>query len=89
MYSGESVAVKMRFHNSLINVVIDRFGTEQMLIPDGPDHFVFTVNIAVSPMFLSWIIGFGTKARILHPASAIAECKQMCLDVANQYTSNA
>ena len=89
MYSGETVAVKMRFHNSLANVVIDRFGTEPMLIPDGPDHFVFTVNIAVSPMFLSWIIGFGSKAKILHPASAIEECRQLCLDVASQYPSNA
>lgn len=88
MYSGNTVAVKMRFHNSLINVVIDRFGTEPMLIPDGPDHFVFTANIAVSPMFLSWIIGFGNKAKILHPASAIAECRQLCLDVAAQYPSN-
>ena len=88
MYSGETVAVKMRFHNSLINVIIDRFGTEPMLIPDGPDHFVFTVNVAVSPMFLSWIIGFGSKAEILHPASAINECRKLCLEVASQYPSN-
>ena len=87
MYSGETVAVKMRFHNSLINVVIDRFGTEPMLIPDGPEHFVFTVNIAVSPMFLSWIIGFGTKAKILYPTSAIDECRRLCMDVAAQYPS--
>lgn len=88
MYSGETVAVKMRFHNSLINVIIDRFGTEPMLIPDGPEHFVFTVNVAVSPMFLSWIIGFGNKAEILHPASAINECRKLCLEVASQYPSN-
>jgi len=88
MYSGDTVAVKMRFHNSLSTVVIDRFGSEQMYIPDGPEHFVFTVNIAVSPMFLSWIIGFGTKAKILHPVSAIDECRNMCLAVANQYPSN-
>ena len=88
MYSGDTVAVKMRFHNSLSTVVIDRFGSEQMYIPDGPEHFVFTVNIAVSPMFLSWIIGFGTKAKILHPISAIDECRNMCLAVANQYPSN-
>lgn len=85
MFSGETIAVKMRFHNSLVNVIIDRFGSETMLIPDGPEHFVFTVNIAVSPMFLSWIIGFGNKAKILHPLSAIEACKQLCEDVASQY----
>ena len=88
MYSGETVAVKMRFHNSLATVIIDRFGPDQMYIPDGSEHFVFTVNIAVSPMFLSWIVGFGTKAKILHPVSAIEECRKMCLDVAAQYSSN-
>ena len=85
MFSGETISVKIRFHNSLINVAIDRFGRELMLIPDGPDHFVFTVNVAVSPMFLSWIMGFGCKAKILFPQSAIQACKDLCLEIAGQY----
>lgn len=87
MYSGETVSVKMRFHNSLLNVIIDRFGNEIMLIPDGVEHFIFTTNIAVSPMFLSWIIGFGDKAKILHPVSAIEQCKQLCKEAMDQYDS--
>ncbi len=47
MYSGDSVDVKLRFHNSLINVVIDRFGKDTMLIPDGAEHFNFTFLVAV------------------------------------------
>jgi len=31
-------------------------------------------------MFLSWVIGFGKKARIIHPQSVIDRCRQMCLD---------
>ncbi len=85
MYSGESAAVKLRFHRSLINVVIDRFGREIMLIPDGEEHLVFTVNVAVSPIFLSWIIGFGSKARILYPQSVIDQCKAMCREALAQY----
>ena len=49
MFSGEETAVKLRFDRSLINVVVDRFGKDILLIPDGDDHFVFTVNVAVSP----------------------------------------
>ncbi|MBQ5865777.1 MAG: WYL domain-containing protein, partial [Oscillospiraceae bacterium] len=37
MYSGDALDVKMRFHRSLLNVVIDRFGKDTMLIPDGED----------------------------------------------------
>ncbi len=85
MYSGEAVNVKLQFHNSLINVVIDRFGKDTMLIPNGPEHFNFTVNVAVSPMFLSWVIGFGTKAKILYPQSVQQACKQMCMEAMSQY----
>ena len=85
MYSGDAVDVKLRFHNSLVNVIIDRFGRDTMLIPDGEDHFVFTVNVAVSPMFLSWVIGFGNKAKILYPQSVADACRQMCLDALAQY----
>ena len=85
MFAGDSTDVKLRFHRSLVNVVIDRFGRETMLIPDGEDHFVFTVNVAVSPMFLSWVIGFGSKAKILFPQSVIEQCKQMCREAMAQY----
>lgn len=84
MYAGEAVTVKLRFHKDLINVAIDRFGRDIMLIPDGEDHFIFTVKVAVSPMFLSWVIGFGKKARILYPQSVVAQCHQMCLDALDQ-----
>ena len=85
MFAGDSVNVKMRFHKSLANVVIDRFGRDTILIPDGSEYFNFTVNVAVSPMFLSWVIGFGNKAKILHPQSVIDECRQMCQDALSQY----
>ena len=85
MYSGEATDVKMRFHRSLINVVVDRFGRDIMLIPDGDDHFVFTAKVAVSPIFLSWIIGFGTKAKILHPQSVAEQCRELCMEALSQY----
>ena len=85
MFSGDSAEVKLRFHRSLINVVVDRFGRDTMLIPDGEDHFVFTVQVAVSPMFLSWVIGFGSKAKILYPQSVIDACTQMCREALEQY----
>jgi predicted DNA-binding transcriptional regulator YafY len=85
MYSGDTVTVKIRFHRSLINVVVDRFGKDVMLIPDGEEHFTFTVPVAVSPMFLSWLVGFGNKAKILYPESVIAQYKALCLESLNQY----
>ena len=85
MYSGDAVDVKLQFHNSLINVVVDRFGKDTMLIPDGPEHFNFTVRVAVSPMFLSWVIGFGAKARILYPQSVADELCKLCKEAMSRY----
>ena len=85
MFAGDCINVKMRFHESLLNVVIDRFGREIMLIPDGDGFFNFTVPVVVSPMFLSWIIGFGNKAKILYPQSVVDQCKDLCRQVMEQY----
>ena len=85
MYSGDAVDVKLRFHRSLVNVVVDRFGKDTMMIPDGEEHFLFTVRVAVSPMFLSWVIGFGGKAKILYPQSVIDRCRELCREAMEQY----
>ena len=85
MYSGDAVDVKLRFHRSLTNVVMDRFGHGTMFIPDGGEYFVFTARVAVSPMFLSWLMGFGSKVKILHPQSVIEEYKTLCREALSQY----
>ena len=85
MFHGEATDVKLRFHRSLLNVVIDRFGKDIMMIPDGEEYFNFTVRVAVSPMFLSWIIGFGSKAKILYPQSVAGACKALCQEAMSHY----
>lgn len=78
MYRGKKTRVRMRFENSLAGVVIDRFGRDLILIPDGPDHFVFSASVSVSPNFLGWLAGFGGRAAILSPASAVKQYRDLC-----------
>ena len=85
MYAGDAVNVRLRFHKDLANVVMDRFGKDTMLIPDGEEYFTFCVNVAVSPMFLSWVIGFGQKAKILSPQSVVRACRALCREASAQY----
>lgn len=85
MYSGDPVKVRLRFHKDLVNSVFDRFGQDTMLVPDGEDHFVVTAQVADSPMFLSWIIGFGEKAEILYPQSVIDQCTALCREAMAHY----
>lgn len=80
MFRGDTTAVKLRFENSLAGVVIDRFGRDVMLVPDGDEHFTLTADVAVSPLFFSWLAGFGPRVRILHPS-------QVAVDYVNYITS--
>ena len=79
MFSGENVLLDIRFHNSLINPVMDRFGLNTPIFPDGETHFIAHVQAAVSPVFFSWLFQFGTNAKILKP-SRIADAYQKQLE---------
>lgn len=85
MYGGERISVKMRFQNSLAGVVIDRFGRDSMLIPDGAEHFTFTTLVSVSPTFLGWLGQFGGKARILYPQSVVEQHKTLLKEMLALY----
>lgn len=85
MFRGQTETVKLRFHRSLANVVYDRFGPDCMLIPEEGEFFTVTEPVEVSPMFLSWVMGFGSKARILYPPSAIEACKRLAQEAVSQY----
>jgi len=86
MFGGEIKSVRMRFHNSLAGVVLDRFGQDSILAPDGPEHFTFTAKIAVSPMFLSWLAGFGGRAKILFPEDVAAQYVALLRESLAQYS---
>ncbi len=78
MFAGNTERVKLRMNRKLANVVYDRFGEEVMLVPDGDDHFTFTADVDISPIFLSWVVGFGENAQVLHPASVRQACRELC-----------
>lgn len=87
MFVGEDKKVTLRFENSLVGPVIDRFGKEIMIIPDGDEHFKFTADVAVSPQFFAWICGFGTQAEIIGPAEVVSEFAKHIRSIADQYPS--
>ena len=70
MYSGELVAATLRFDQSLVNSVLDRFGPEVPFRKCG-DFFEICVEVSNSPVFLSWIFQFGEKAEIVAPQSLV------------------
>ena len=72
MFTGEEKRVTLRFAERLADPVIDRFGEDVILIPEGDAHFTVTVDVVVSPTFYAWLSSFGRDAEILAPAEVRA-----------------
>ena len=85
MFAGEEEMVEMEFDNSLISVVIDRFGKDVPFSRPKPDRFRIHAKIATSPPFLSWIVQFGANACVVGPPSIVEKMRQMLLDAQSCY----
>lgn len=86
MYSTEKVySVKMRFLNILTDQVIDQFGRDIVMIPDGSEHFTFTAAVDVSPPFYAWVSTFGRAAKIISPPEAVEGMKDFLQKAAEMY----
>ncbi|BAK98126.1 hypothetical protein OBV_09280 [Oscillibacter valericigenes Sjm18-20] len=55
MFSGEERSVRLRVANHLVGAILDRFGKDVSIVPDGDDHFTVSVDVIVSPQFFGWI----------------------------------
>lgn len=77
MYGGEEMAVKLRMKNSLVGVIIDRFGNDVMIHPE-PDGEYFNVNVdvAVSGQFFGWVLGLGSDAQIIGPDKVVHKMQE-------------
>lgn len=67
MYGGNVKRVTLECTDNLIDAMLDRFGREVLLIPQGEEKVRLSADVAVSPTFFGWICGFGGKVRILAP----------------------
>ena len=87
MFGGEQMKVTIRFENSLLDTVIDKFGVGfgAEYKQDGDGHFVVTMEITVSDQFFGWLSGFGTKTKIIEPEQLSYKYKDYLSDIVNQY----
>lgn len=88
MFGGEEETVILQFDNSLVNVVIDRFGKDVFLKKVDEDSFVMRSKVVVSPTFFSWVFQFGDKVRILYPEEVAAKYTEYLTETLNLYKYN-
>ncbi|MBQ5837832.1 MAG: WYL domain-containing protein [Clostridia bacterium] len=77
MFGGAVERITLSCTNRLANVMLDRFGSSVPILKDGDDRFRITVNVAASPIFFGWVIGFGGEVKIISPESAVDEVERL------------
>lgn len=85
MFGGAVQPVRLRFARHLAGAVIDRFGRDVILSPDGEEHFLVTAQVAVSPLFYAWVLGFGDEAEIVAPPEVREGLKEHLRRALKQY----
>ena len=85
MYGGERREVKIQFSNSLMDVVIDRFGENVECIKNSPDTFVIICEVQLAPTFWGWLFQFGTNAAVLEPFDVRQKAKAILADLSAMY----
>ncbi|QGS68317.1 WYL domain-containing protein [Oceanobacillus sp. 143] len=56
MYSGAEKDLKVRMNNSLINVMIDRFGEDVYIEEDGANAFILRTKAIISDGLVKWLL---------------------------------
>lgn len=85
MFAGESHHVTLLGENSMIGVLIDRFGKDIPVIRKDEDHFEAVVEAAVSPQFFGWIASLGSRIRITSPQPVVDEMRRFTDDLRRLY----
>ena len=85
MYGGDETKVTLEAHNSMVSVIIDRFGKDIIINSVDQDHFRTSANVSVSKQFLGWIIALGEKVRITGPDEVVEQMKSEINRLMKQY----
>ena len=67
MYGGEEEIVTLSFPNTLVGVVLDRFGKDVLIRKISGERFAVHVKVMVSRQFYGWLAGIGKEAKVTAP----------------------
>ncbi len=85
MFGGELTDVKLRFDNSLVGVVVDRFSKNVSISKNNDGSFDINTKVMLSPNFYGWLFALKDKAKIIEPESAKKEFLAYIDDIKNMY----
>ena len=69
MHTGEVQSVELRCDRAILEPILDRFSKDIFIRNVTEESFDFSVEVAVSDAFISWVLGYGDKIEVLSPAA--------------------
>ena len=85
MFQGEEEEVVLRCKREMARVLIDRFGDDVQMIPDGENSVRALVKVVVSPQFFGWVFGLEGAVEVLEPDSVRHKMRQSLRDMLGVY----
>ena len=85
MYGGEETSVTLEGDNSLVGVLIDRFGKDITIVPIDENRFEAKVTVAVSSQFFGWIMALGKDIHITGPTPVVKKMRAEAQRLIEQY----
>jgi predicted DNA-binding transcriptional regulator YafY len=85
MFRGKEELVTLRCKNKLASIIIDRFGRETQFFKVDDEHFEIHERVAISPLFLTWVLNFGADIEIVSPGSVRAEFAKLLRETLERY----
>lgn len=77
MYNSARCDVELICDNSVMDAIIDKFGTEAKTYAYDMTSFKLEVNVAVNHVFFGWVFGFGGLVKIKAPDDVKQEYANM------------
>ncbi len=85
MFAGEETKIVLDVDNTMIGVVLDRFGADISLRPISEKQSRVHVTVNVSNQFFAWLCGLGTKVKITEPVDVAEDYRKYLKDIAKMY----
>lgn len=85
MFGGESEMVTLELDNSLIDVIIDRYGDGVTIRKASETTFTARIEVQISPPFWGWLFQFGTKAKVIFPPNVVNQASDWLNNLAEIY----
>ena len=86
MYRGRRATIRIRFIPTLLDTMIERFGTTFAYYAKPDErHYSVEAEIEISDQFYGWLLGFGKRVKLVRPEEEVESFKAYLDKVRSNY----